>query len=337
MIPDPLYRVAIRLKGPLGTPLTSGTIFGHLCWALLERDGEAALTQWLDGQDSAPFVVSDGLPAGLLPRPLLAPMPRVKIDDVEAADMAKDQARKQWVQRSDFVALRNAMAEANLIPKLVNAPVVRAKPKHDLSEIRIDGSTDTNARQRTKPKHDLSEIRMAHNRIDRVGGSTPDEGGLFFTDEDWRFAENPDCEIYVRATAGANEIMRLFCHVGQSGYGRDSTWGRGQFEVTGVTVEQELDDHRGNRMMSLSHGIITANMRDSLYKLTTHFGKVGAMMANGGARPWKKPILLARPGMTFGAADEGPFGGLLANVHQDRPEIRHDARHVAIPYTEAVP
>lgn len=73
------------------------------------------------------------------------------------------------------------------------------------------------------------------------------------------------------------------------------------------------------------------------YKLFTHYGKVADAMAFTGARVWKRPLLLTRPGMTFEAQGEGPFGALLTGVHQDRPEIVHDARHLAIPCRDAEP
>ena len=41
------WRVTLRLEGALGTPLVSGTIFGHLAWAMRDAKGEPALVQWL--------------------------------------------------------------------------------------------------------------------------------------------------------------------------------------------------------------------------------------------------------------------------------------------------
>ena len=41
----PEHRVRLELTAPIGTPLASGTLFGHLCWAWRERHGEV-LTVW---------------------------------------------------------------------------------------------------------------------------------------------------------------------------------------------------------------------------------------------------------------------------------------------------
>ena len=67
------YRVRLTLRGPLATPLHSGTLFGHLCWAWHYRDGETGLGRWLEGLADDPLLISDAFPAGYLPRPLLAP------------------------------------------------------------------------------------------------------------------------------------------------------------------------------------------------------------------------------------------------------------------------
>lgn len=305
-----LFRVRLRLSAPLGTPLTSGTLFGHLCWAVRAGEGEAGLIRWLEGQGEAPWAVSDGFPMDLLPRPLLPPEQRMKPAGVKEADETKKRARLAWITVKGFLDLRGALSETALASEVVASSL----------------------------PGELNGYRLAHNTIDRHRGSTPEEGGLFFVDEDWSHAVMPQRDVYVRAPVDAGEVEDLFRRVGDNGYGRDSTWGRGRFDVEGVEQAEALDGHEGSHRLSLSHGTITPNMLDARYKLFTHFGKVGDLMAAEGVRPWKRPVLLARPGATFRPDGDGPFGALLKGVHQDRPEtICHDARHVAIPYTEARP
>jgi CRISPR-associated protein Csm4 len=303
-----LHRVHITLSAPLGTPLTSGTLFGHLCWAVRERDGGAGLRRWLEGQVTAPWLVSDGFPAGHLPRPLLQPGRRRPPQDVRAADAAKRQTRLPWIAVADFMKLRDRLSEDVLISKLKCAPW----------------------------QGEFEEWRLAHNLIDRRRGTTPDEGGLYFVDEDWSYVHpaGKDRDIYVRTSAGAEEIGDLFRRVGEKGYGRDATWGRGRFSVLEVVREDRLDAARGPRCLSLSHGVRSRNMLEPRYKLAPHYGKVGAELAHSGASPFKYPILLTRPGATFRPADDGPYGELLAGIHPTRSEIRHCARHLVLAYAE---
>ncbi len=309
----PLFRVTIRLEAPLGTPLTSGTLFGHLCWAKRELEGEAALTAWLAAQEETPWALSDGFPAGLLPRPLLAPLPppdaagAPSAKCLEQADRDKDLRKRAWIRVTDFLRLRPALDEAALRAALAAAP---------------------------PPADGAWPQRLAHNSIDRHTGGTPEAGGLYFVDEDWGFLRAADRDVYVAAETDAATLHALFAHVGMQGFGRDATWGRGVFSVGRVERADELADFAGNRMLSLSHGTISANMRDARYRLFTHFGKVGIGMAAAGARPWKRPVLLTRPGATFAPDGPGPYGALLGEVHQDRAEIRHNALHVALPFRE---
>ena len=68
-----LHRATLALATPLGTPLSGDTLFGQCCWALREAEGEVELTRRLEGytQGQPWLVVSDGFPAGYLPKPTL--------------------------------------------------------------------------------------------------------------------------------------------------------------------------------------------------------------------------------------------------------------------------
>jgi CRISPR-associated protein Csm4 len=77
-------------------------------------------------------------------------------------------------------------------------------------------------------------------------------------------------------------------------------------------------------------------MADVWCRIEPHFGKAGPRVTLGeGASPFKRPILLTRPGATFTRCGDGRFGAWLTGVHPTRPEIGHNALHVAIPFREA--
>ncbi len=301
----PLWRLTLELQGPLGTPLTSGTLFGHLCWAMLRREGEAALEAWLTAiaAGEATLRVSDALPKDHLPRPLLRPQPPDEGLDTAAADAAKKQSKKRWLRRADWLRHRQGLDAARLSPLLVDAA-------------RLD---------------DLH----AHNRIDRRTGTTPTEGGgLWFVEDDWSYALAPERDLYALTDLDPEGLHHLLADVGAEGYGRDATYGRGRFTVHPPALDDDLLRHAGNRLMSLSHGCLDETMQAPRYERFTHFGKVAAVLAARTGRPFKRPVLLTKPGATFDAGP-GPFGRLLADVHQDDARVRHDAQHLAIPFTEA--
>jgi CRISPR-associated protein Csm4 len=78
-------------------------------------------------------------------------------------------------------------------------------------------------------------------------------------------------------------------------------------------------------------------MRDALWRLEPHAGRLGPELALAGISPFKRPVLLMRPGATFTPEGPGPWGRMLTGLHPDRPEVVLNARHIAIPFREAAP
>lgn len=305
------YRILLKLQSPLGTPLHSGTLFGHLCWALRETQGEPALEHWLAGLRQSPFLISDGFPAGWLPRPLLEPAKRSQppADPGERRqffDQLKKRRKARWMRREDFLRLREALSRPAL--------------------------EETQA----EPGDFLKSAQAPHNRIDRRSGHTLEEGGLFFLEEQWPPRAGLNWEVYVCAEMQAGDLHELFEHVGCCGYGRDASWGRGRFSVLAVEAEQQLFAFQGNRLMTVSHGSLSANMLEPRYRMECHLGRLGNFLARS-ENPFKYPLLLLQPGATFRPADGGPFGELLEDVHPHPPEgirIRHNAWHLTVAYNE---
>jgi CRISPR-associated protein Csm4 len=312
-----LFRVTIRLEAPLGTPLTSGTLFGQLCWLKREARGKTALEDWLVDEPSL-WALSDGFPSGYLPRPLVRPAP--PSEDPKLADRRKILKKREFVTRGGFLEIRRAISEDALAPNLVAIADRRA--------------------------------RFAHNTIDRRTGSTPETSGLHFLDEDWGHSPPPEerreglpegvveagaeRDVYVDAPHGAkHEAEDLFGALGETGYGRDATLGRGRWSVISVKEDRELAAGPKGRLLSLSHGS-AAGLAKLRCRLVAHYGKAGpAVAVQGGVSPFKKPLLLAAPGATFSGEAGRRYGALLRNVHPDRPEIVHNAFHVAVPFAQA--
>ncbi|MCS6879260.1 MAG: hypothetical protein RMK73_15005 [Geminicoccaceae bacterium] len=310
------WRITLELKGPYATPFVSGTLFGQMCWAKLRREGTRALETWLAPirEKAEVLLLSDVLPRGLLPRPLLPPPP---FDPARAAQHKKLK-KKPFVRREAFLAARHDLGPDSFSEKdLADAP--EEKP-----------------------------TRRPHNVIDRLRGTVRDEAGLFFVDEWWpklvdeQGRPTPDRlrDLYLATTLPIEPIIELLRAVGAWGFGRDSSWGRGRFLVERYEGEHELFAHSGNRWLSLSHGCWTDELEEPRYRLATHFGKLAIEAGMACGRPWKRPILLMKPGSTFAARGPGPFGKWLEGiVHSEVPGILgytpgHHAFHLVVPYTE---
>ncbi len=323
----PAYRIRLRLQSPLATPLHSGTLFGHLCWAKRLHDGEKALTDWLTTLSASPLMLSDAFPRDQIPRPLLqaSERPEPTAGESRQAFLERLQQEKAlrktaFISLADFLALRAGMNEANLLARLRQRAVEQRTA--------VQGSWQPQSFQST-----VLKVRQAHNTIDRLTGTTPETGGLYFVDEEWRRDTAAELDVYATGDLAKDELAALFSTVGDFGFGRDANLGRGRFMATVALADPQLFTHDGNRLLSLSHGVLSENMAVPFYKLHTHYGKLGGFYAGGERSPFKYPLLLTRPGATFSPVDAGPFGALLSGVHPHHAEICQNAWHLCLPFT----
>lgn len=68
------YKIKLKIHGSIMTPFHADTLFGHLCWMVAYREGENGLKAFLEPfqKREPPFLISDGFPLELLPKPLSA-------------------------------------------------------------------------------------------------------------------------------------------------------------------------------------------------------------------------------------------------------------------------
>lgn len=298
-----LYRLTLTLQSPLGTPIVGPTLFGMICQILCEREGETALECWLDDPDKI-WRISDGFPHGCLPKPLVTPRP-LKPDEF---DRIKKRKNCPWIRRSSWIKLRHAWLESDLQDE--------------------DFAAD--------PTH---IARIAHNVVDRNSGRTLDRGGLFFLDEDWQFSSDiGQIDLYIESCCDPDRIQSLISTVGEYGYGRDASTGRGRFRVEkNIVVDHEIADFpSAKRKMSLSRGVLTpSSMKEAYWRVEPHFGRVGPNLTLLGESPFKRPVLLTRPGATFRHQGSKTLGRWVKDLHPNRPEIGLNGFHLAIPFSEA--
>jgi CRISPR-associated protein Csm4 len=273
------YRATLSLASPLGTPLAGDTLFGQLCWALREAQGEAELVRRLDGYTTGHpwLVVSDGFPAGHLPRPTL---PQHFFPSQADVALRKAARKRRWLPLAD-----------------ASRPLASA------------GKNDTEAYgQAPRP------AVQSHNTINRHTGTTGEGEFAPYTQPLTYHAASQAVDLWLIADderLTAEELRTLLVAVGATGFGRDASIGLGKFTVQTVEQAELPAPVSPTAWWTLAPCAPQGQGFDgkqSYWRVLTRFGRHGNAHALSG-KPFKTPLLLATTGAVF--TPQGDFASRL--------------------------
>lgn len=260
-------KFTLRPLSAFGTPLAGDTLFGHLCWALALRHGEAGLAMLLDGYTQGrPYAaLSDAFPAGMLPKPTL-PDAVAGLADAKATER-KAMRRRAWLPAGE--------ASKPLPQWLALAADVPAGKTTVLTQNTINRLTGTTGRDAFAPRQ-VEQIVFAP-------GALLD---LYAVHDDTRLS--------------AVDLHSALQDIGAGGFGRDASAGLGKFEVAGVEPSALAPTGTYRSAMTLAPCAFDPQAVDApnCYWLpVTRFGRHGGVAALGGAGgPFKRPLMMARTG-----------------------------------------
>jgi CRISPR-associated protein Csm4 len=258
-----ILKFTLRPLSAFATPLAGDTLFGQLGWAARERFGEGRLSELLDGYvDGRPFlVVSDGFPSGLLPRPT-AP-------DFALGLTTIDPARRKQARTYRWLPAGSACQ-----------PIAR-------------WMNELTASEETRP------LVLTQNTINRYTGTTGE--GQFAPRQVDRsfFGAEARIDVYalIDERLSADTLRQLLLDVGNHGYGRDATTGRGKFEVE-PGVEAALPQRASHHWLTLAPCQPNPDelvAEGCYYAPLTRFGRHGNIAAVT-AQPFKRPLLMIATG-----------------------------------------
>ncbi len=330
-----LHKLRLRFQSNLTNtsyPIFADTLFGHICWAIHDLEGEAALTQFLAAYDenTPPLLLSDGFPADTWPRPKLKPLPRSLVRDLfHSLDLDLDSreggTRFQQLQNIDSLTRLEWEQLVALGQEGFNAEQI----------LRLLANRDPRPR-REWPSH----VDISHNVIDRLTGlPLLGERGHFYSQEYVCTAQTASFDLYVQLAPdlmSQERLSLLLKYIGRIGYGKDKSTGKGAFTVNLPDQWETLTPPtQGNRVLSLSVGIPCANLTQGYYTLISKYGRLGGHWATHG-QPHKKPLLMHTAGSTYTPlADLKPYyGSLLKGVHPNLTPVRHYAYLLVWPFVE---
>lgn len=280
------YRIDLSVPSGFITPWQADTLFGHLCWGAERSDGftnfkgAAGLIE-LFRSGEPPFIISDGFPAGLLPAPVTLKN-RVAVEsaanlDEKCYNLMKRAKKREYLTLSQFLAFQRGE-----VP--------------DLEEEAAGFMATT----------------TLHNQVNRFTNTTGDGGNLFELDEQFAPGDG-GIQIYARISKGFEvDLRRLFEIVATNGFGKKKSSGKGSFTVTSFEPFSGFDGITGaTGFVSLSHFVpAKSDPADGAYKTMIKYGKLGEEKTFCG-NPFKKPLIMLKPGAVFRAAAVKPWYGRL--------------------------
>lgn len=305
------YTVHIQMKSPLVTEFQSDTIFGHICWAVryLQWPQGERLAGFLDAYQSGntpPLLLSNGLPKGYLPKPVISPVSQDELKEVIGdGDRVTQSQRIKSIKKLALIPREvfDGLASEMITPKRL----FKALYDHDLDKT-FDMSTQSSV--------------VMHNTINRATGRV--DSGLYSQEETFFPANGGGYVIYLKGDFFTQaELERIFGFIAQEGFGKDKSTGKGHFSFT---IEPGIDLPQcecPNSFMTLSSFIPTASdPTDGHYTLLHKYGKLGGGFASGASggqgNPFKKPLLMFAAGSAFrdpGFDGAKVYGSLLGDVH----------------------
>ncbi|WP_155887711.1 type III-A CRISPR-associated RAMP protein Csm4 [Paucidesulfovibrio longus] len=311
--------------------MRSDTLHGQLLCAAAELDGQDAVTELITAfeSDKPPFICSSALPEGMLPMPCLPPLPRDEFrarfckqdgpfcgDRVRALNFYKAFRKLAYVPIGVWSELRSGLDQASLFKRWVQ-----------------DWRNDCNA---FHPKQASAEAVWqtahveSHNSIDRATGGVLQDGGLFLSESTF-FGSDARLDLYVRAET-PEAFERLLGHVAATGFGRDTSTGKGWF-----TFERD-DTFDPSRLKGLGTHRMTLSVLSAMdmseakgwYRVFAKSGRVWGALGEG--NPFKKTFLAMAEGSVFESLPDR--GYVLRGLHPN-PKVVQVTWPVTIAFTLA--
>ena len=288
-----LYKTTITPASNFSTTLKGDTLFGQMCWAVRYAFGNDRLETLLSNYETDPFLIVSD---GFASGYLPKPsMPSKYLN--EDADQKKENRKKIWMKSEDLKAGIYANAKTN-------KDIGNINKTESLVRNSIDYRTST----------------TGGKGFDPYG-----ENETSLTPQDIYFSISDDFTI--------DELKESFALLSGMGYGKDSTIGKGRFDISGF---EEIDTNlSSSTYMSLSPFTPNGIQSKSLfYEPFTRFGKSGASRAN--TNPFKKPIVLADSGAVvhFETKQELSYIGKAIKNVSTYSDIVHQGYTIVVPIKE---
>jgi len=288
-----LYKTTITPLSNFSTTLKGDTLFGQMCWAVRYAFGNDRLAALLSHYETDPFLIVSD---GFARGYLPKPsMPSRYLN--ENADQKKENRKKIWMNPEDLRDGKYANAKTN-------NDVGNANKTESIVRNSINYKTST----------------TGGDGFDPYG-----ENETWLTPQDIYFLISDDFAL--------DELKKSLDLLSAMGYGKDSTIGKGRFDIGEF---EEVDTHVSSTTYMALSPFTPSGMKckELFYEPFTRFGKSGASRAN--TNPFKRPVLMADSAavILFDAKKELNYVGQAIKNVSSYSDIVHQGYAIVVPMKE---
>jgi len=299
-----LYRFDIKLKGAFATPPKGDTFFGQFCWQIVQNRDSSFLEELLDGYTAnRPFAIfSDILPQNRIQKP---PIPD------SLFGIAFDPKKRKEIKAKNIIDLEKLKENKYLYNK-------------EFILKKVESQKDFK----------VKESIVVRNSINRLTFTT-DKG--FDPFANYRFdyqSDNATFYLMLDERLSIEDTTIFLEQIGQIGFGKDSSVGRGKYDIIKVS-EYQFDNNNTNALITLSPSILSnQGFTQAWYNTFTRFGKHGNYLTH--SLVWKNPILMADSFALIKSEKKEFIGQGLGGdgkISKALPQTVHQGYAITIPVT----
>lgn len=285
-----LYKITIIPTSNFITPIKGDTLFGQICWAIRYKYGQERLKELLAEYETKPFLIVSD---GFASGYLPKPtLPSTLLN--ENIDNKKQNRKKIWLTLED-------LQSGNYNKAVTNQEASNNDKSEAVVKNSINYKTFTTGAKGFDP---YAQVEQSLSKKD-----------IYFLCNDNFTKENLSETVTV---------------VSQVGYGKESSTGKGRFDIEAITSIQ-LDNSATTFMAIAPFVAHKIECKNIFYEPFTRFGKSGADRAN--KNPFKKPILMANSGavIDFDTKKELQYIGKAVKNISTYKDIVHQGYSIVMP------
>lgn len=294
-----VYKLTWIPLSPFQTALHSDTIFGHLCWAIKYIYGKDKLDTFLVGMEKPVLTLSSAFPAGMYPAP--------KTNNwIETSNNKPDLTLAEQIERRRAAKIARKISFISF---------------QELSNLLCNKDSGIDYAGKVNSANEIKVELAMHNSVNRISSTTKKGTGSLFAQPISYTPKGTVFESYLTTDYfSLEELTEIFSSIELSGFGKNKHTGQGRFKIE--ICEGSLPTcETPNAWLLLSNMVpATDDPINGYYECFMKFGKLGGSFAAGRQNPFKKPLLMLKPGSVF-LGNKAPKGCLVRDIHPDYADI----------------